>query len=194
MPQARSKPIRLWWIIAMVIFTVVYRVVSAKSDFLGNTTPLMALCFGGGLLLGLRFWWVPALLLIISDIALGLMFGAGLGAYTFLTIVCYTLAALAGGFVGEKSTDWSNLLFGTLTCSLLFYLAANTLSWASSAEYTKTLAGWVQSQTTGLPQYSPPAWAFLRNALIADTIWCLVAAPLFFWSKLVLPATSAARA
>jgi hypothetical protein len=42
--------------------------------------------------------------------------------------------------------------------------------------YEKSLAGWWQSQTTGVPGINPPAWMFLRNALIADSIWCAIAA------------------
>ena len=82
-------------------------------------------------------------------------------------------------------------MFGTLACSVLFYLGANTFSWAIGSGYAKTLAGWWQSQTVGLPGY-PPSILFLRNALIGDVFWCVLAAPLFFWEPARLPGREAA--
>jgi hypothetical protein len=55
--------------------------------------------------------------------------------------------------------------------------------------YPQTFAGWWQSQTTGLPHIYPPAWHFLRNAMIGDAVWCLLASPLFFWKSLRSPAS-----
>ena len=85
-----------------------------------------------------------------------------------------------GGLAGQSYRAWPMMWCGTLLASLMFYLIANTFAWSLSAGYAKTLAGWWQAQTTGLPQFSPPSWVFLRNALLADTFWCVVAGVLFF--------------
>ncbi|HRQ90083.1 MAG TPA: hypothetical protein PLA50_14890 [Bacteroidia bacterium] len=165
------------WTLALVALGACYRVAAPVFEFPVNTAPLMALSFGGAMLLGWRFWWVPVAALLASDLALGwLLPGSGIGGYTLMSALLYAGSAWLGGFVGSKKTSWPALWFGTLGCGVLFYLAANTYAWLLTPDYAKTLAGWWQSQTTGLPQFSPPAWFFLRNSLIADTLWCGIAA------------------
>lgn len=141
----------------------------------------MAVCFGGALLLGARFWWLPIVLLVGSDLFLGLTRGTGVGNYTLMSAGFYAVVAFVASRFGQWSgRTWPALWCGTLLASVGFYVFANTFSWMVSPEYAKSIAGWWQSQTTGLPQYSPQAWVFLRNALIADTIWCVIAGLLFF--------------
>lgn len=188
---------RLSWIASMLLLAIGYRIVTASSDsvHLANTAPLMAMSFGGGLLLGWRFCWIPALLLFSSDLFLGLSAGTGIGGYTFASAVIYTLVAAIGAWVGRRKqkgtrTSWWVLFGGTLSASLLFYVTSNTYAWAVSPLYEKSLAGWWQSQTVGIPGPYPPSLFFLKNALIGDTIWCLLAAPLFFWKPVLSPQTT----
>ena len=187
------KPTRIIW--GLVIFTVIYRIVAAQNPGLSNSSPTMALCFGGGLLLGKRFWWVPAVLILVSDFFVGLANGgSGVGTYTLLTMVIFCGAALLGSrFSGQTKNRWPIMWCGVLLSSVIFYGAANTFSWAIFPEYQKTLAGWWQSQTTGLPQFSPPSWVFLRNALIGDSVWCLCAGFLFFFRNRFFPEQVPAR-
>lgn len=186
------RPASRWlYIVSLLLLVVAYRLFAAGNySILANTAPVMAVCFGGGLLLGRGYWWVPALLMIGSDIVLGLasdVEGGGLGAHTLFTVIFFTVIAYAASQFGSLSSWWT-LLGGTLLSSVLFYLAANTYAWIGMAEvYPQTLAGWWQSQSIGLPGY-PPSWHFLRNALIGDAIWCLLASPLFFWKSLRSPA------
>lgn len=163
--------------IGLLLFvTVSYRVVSSHFDFLGNTAPLMAIAFGGALLLGARFWWIPVILLVASDLILGVWHGGGgIGRYTLMSAVFYLAVAWIGGRLGRSGRVWPVMWGGTLLCSLLFYVFANTFSWLVFAGYEKSIAGWWQAQTTGVPGVNPPAWMFLRNALIADSVWCALA-------------------
>ncbi len=178
---------RVSWIAALLILAIGYRIGIASSQGLWNTAPLMAMCLGGGLLLGWRFFWVPAVLVLVSDLFLGLSHGTGPGGYTLVSAAIYTLAALGGAAIGSRFRDggggrrWWLMLAGTWGASLAFYLLSNTYVWMMSPEYAKSLAGWWQSQTIGIPGPFPPSIYFLRNALIGDTIWCLMAAPLFLW-------------
>lgn len=167
----------------LVIFTVIYRVIASHFPALSNTSPTMALCFGGGLLLGRKFWWVPPVLILSSDFLIGIFRGSdsGVGWYTLMTVVLFTSASWLGARASRwNGSTWPMLWCGVLLSSVVFYAAANTFSWALFAGYEKSFAGWWQSQTTGLPQFSPQSWVFLRNALIGDTIWCLIAGLLFF--------------
>jgi hypothetical protein len=76
----------------------------------------------------------------------------------------------------------------------LFYFASNTLAWAHDPDYAKSLAGWWQANTVGLPGY-PPTWTFLRNALAGDMVFVvllwLVLDRAFLWGH--APARTAAR-
>src|SRR5690606_4764444 len=87
----------------------------------------------------------------------------------------YLATAWAGSVPGRTLQIWPAMWCGTLLCGVLFYAIANTFSWAVLPGYAKTFAGWWQSQTTGLPEFSPPSWVFLRNSLVADTVWCVLA-------------------
>lgn len=187
------RPASRWlYLVSLLLIVVAYRLFAADYPaLLGNTTPVMAMCFGGGLLLGRQFWWVPALLMIGSDIVLGLAGEHGPGLYTIFTVIFFTVIAFAASQFG-KGAGWMTMFGGTLLCSVLFYLAANTFSWIMSASgppafaYPQTLAGWWQAQTVGIPGFAP-SWTFLRNALVGDTVWCLLASPLFFWKGLRAP-------
>tara|TARA_R110002096_G_scaffold203478_4_gene388699 strand:- start:2575 stop:3132 length:558 start_codon:yes stop_codon:yes gene_type:complete len=169
---------------SLLLITVAYRLLASHYDFLGNTAPMMAIAFGGALLLGRRFWFVPVLMLVISDLILGLWHGSGgVGGYTLMSLAFYLAVAWLGGKAGQRDRIWPVMWFGTLSCSILFYVFANTYSWAMWGGYEKSLAGWWQSQTMGVPGINPPAWMFLRNAIIADSIWCGIAGLLFFLEK-----------
>lgn len=174
--ETRRAALSPLWVIALVLLGAGYRVAVPVFGLPWNTAPLMAMAFGGGMLLGTRFWWVPALVLVVGDLAIGLLFpGDGIATYTLISALVYLAAAWCGGVAGRKAPIWPAMWCGTLLCGVLFYLVANTFSWAVLPGYAKSLAGWWQSQTTGLPEFSPPAWVFLRNSLIADTLWCLLA-------------------
>jgi len=58
----------------------------------------------------------------------------------------------------------------------MFYCLTNTVSWIFDAGYPKTLAGFVQAQTVGLPVFggTTPTWMFLRNTAISDLFFTLV--------------------
>jgi len=179
-----NQSLRVIYIAALLLLTLFHRLFASQVEWLGNTSPLMAIAFGGGMLLGLRFWWVPALLLVASDVVLALAHGWGLGSHLLMTLPFYVAIALVGAKMHRQ--NWGTLVGGTLAASLLFYLVANTFAWATSPGYAHTFAGWVQSQTSGLPGF-PPSWTFLRNALLADMLWCISAAPVFFSKTLGLP-------
>jgi len=169
---------------SLLLITVAYRLLASHYDFLGNTAPLMAIAFGGALLMGSGFWFVPVLLLVVSDLVLGFWHGqGGVGGYTLMSMTFYLVVSWIGGRAGQREKIWPMMWMGTLSCSVLFYLFANTYSWLMWPGYEKSIAGWWQSQTIGVPGINPPAWMFLRNALIADSIWCALAGLLFFAEK-----------
>lgn len=190
-----SLPLSRWALIAtLVLITVSYRVIAAQVPALSNTSPLMAIAFGGAMLLGRKAWFLPLFLLVLSDLVLGWLVGTGWGAYTVMSALIYLIVGWAARQYAGSQHPRIALIGGTLLSGVFFYLIANTFSWALAPEYTKTLSGWWQSQTTGLPQYSPPSWFFLRQSLLADTVWCILAGWLFFRSTEPTAAKSSTEA
>lgn len=182
-PTTKNSPqLRSYIIWGVVAFTVIYRLIASQVPALSNSSPTMALCFGGGLLLGKKYWWVPAALVLVSDYLIGAINGGGgIGGYTILTAILFCGAAWLGSRVSQwNGKSWPTMWCGVLLCSVIFYLAANTYSWAMFPGYEKSFAGWWQSQTTGLPGFAP-SWMFLRNALLGDTVWCILAGVIFFF-------------
>lgn len=175
-----TKGLSIPLVLLLIVITVTYRIIAAEFEWLSNTAPLMAIAFGGALLMGPRFWWLPVMLLVVSDLALGFLNGTGVGGYTVLSLFFYLGVAGVAGALGRRGRAWPTMWCGTLLAGVLFYVVANTYSWAMWPGYEKSLAGWWQSQTLGVPGINPPAWMFLRNALIADSIWCVLAGILFF--------------
>ncbi len=82
------------------------------------------------------------------------------------------LSFLAIIFLGRQfsaKSSWLGLLGGGLIGALLFYVITNTAAWLQ-LDYPKTLLGWIQALTTGLPGY-PPVWEFFRNTLLSGGLF-----------------------
>lgn len=138
-----------------------------------NFSPLMAMAFCGGLFLpGVLAWIFPLAVLLVSNIGLNLALGYGVvGTGQVTAWACFAVAVGAGRWLARKGSfggwTFAGVILGN---ALLFYVVTNTVSWFSMAEYAHTAAGWLQAQTTGLPQY-PPTWTFLRNSLVSDFLF-----------------------
>lgn len=59
---------------------------------------------------------------------------------------------------------------GGFFAALMFYIFTNTGSWLTEPQYPKTLAGWWQALTVGLPGW-PPSWTFFRNTLLSGGLF-----------------------
>jgi hypothetical protein len=152
----------------LVVLTVAYRVATAYFDVLPNFAPLMALAFCVGIYTTRRIYWlIPLAALLLSDFLLNLHYGEPFFTwYLVVSYALYAVGATVGGWVRQRPA-WHYLAAGSLLCSVLFYLATNTVSWWTEPGYAKTVAGWVQALTVGLPGY-PQTWIFFRNTLLSD--------------------------
>jgi hypothetical protein len=84
------------------------------------------------------------------------------------TLAFVAIVALGRWF--RPGMSWWRLLGGGLLGALLFYLVTNTAAWLYDPAYPKTLAGWLQALTRGLPGY-PPTWSFFRNTLLSGGLF-----------------------
>jgi hypothetical protein len=113
----------------------------------------------------LPWWLVLAAMIGVDFLAQGEVILAHWG--TMLVIyACFATAALWGRRMGARASGFT-LISATLAGSLAFYFVTNTHAWWVSPEYAKTLSGWLQALSTGLPGF-PPTWTFLRNSLVSD--------------------------
>jgi uncharacterized protein DUF6580 len=166
----------------LIICAVVYRIVTGLAIISGTTglsnfAPMAAIALCSAAYLPARYrFTVPMIALVVSDIVLNLH-------YHFSLISPFVLShylgfALIGwfGFLLRDRAGFKTLLPASLVSSLIFYCLTNTVSWIFDPGYPKTLAGFVQAQTVGLPVYggTTPTWMFLRNTAISDLFFTLI--------------------
>ncbi len=158
------------FLIAAVVF---FRCTAAVLDdatlrAVANFSPLaaMALCSGA---LFPRKWAlaVPVAAQVVSDAVIHLLkphaFHAG---YSLLLLAC--CLALAGmGWALRQRPTLAKLLLASLGGSLFFYAVTNTAAFWYDPGYEKSMGGWLQALTTGVPGY-PPTWMFLLKSLAGD--------------------------
>ena len=161
--------------LALLLSAALYRIVALWDPGLVNFSPLMALAFCGAVYFrSARLWLVPFVALSLSDLYINHYYAAqmgyawdGVGAVT--RTACFA-AALGLGLIVARRKNWLNLFSGALGGSVLFYLATNTVSWATDAFYARTAAGWWQAMTVGHPEFAPTLF-FFRNTLVSDLLF-----------------------
>lgn len=166
----RTSLLALTLLLAGVFFRVIR--VDLAPETLPNFSPLMAAALCGALFIpGVLGLVVPVVALLVSDAVLNSHYGAPvISAQLLWTLPCYLIAVGIGWVLRERGAGLLPILGGTLAASLIFYLVTNTGSWLGLAAYPRSLSGWLQALTTGLPGY-PPTWTFLRNSLIGDLLF-----------------------
>ena len=135
-----------------------------------NFSAVYAMAFCAGLYFPIRFAWVLAGVLLASDIAMNVL-------YYHVEALSLWMLPIYGGYgaiyyLGRKFNPgirWLGLVGGGLAGAILFYLITNTASWLQ-LPYPKTLMGWVQALTTGLPNL-PHTWEFFRNTLLSGGLF-----------------------
>jgi hypothetical protein len=116
-------------------------------------------------------WWLPLATLMLSDIAMNVFHYkvAPLGLYMLPNYLGYAFLIGFGRAHSARSSRL-RLLGGGLIGAILFYLITNTASWIRDPYYEKTVAGWIQALTSGVPGY-PPTWTFFRNTLLSGGLF-----------------------
>ena len=161
----------LWGSLLLAVALLMHwvKMASPGLSLLPNFSPWLGLCFAGVALLGGHMpWWLAPLLLLVTQVAsLGL--GVALAGQGILMLVFHCLCAGLGRCLRGAVTPFRAVVH-TAGLSLLYYVLSNTLAWWQNPSYAQDLTGLIQAQTTGLPGF-PPAWMFLRNALLGDVFF-----------------------
>lgn len=116
-------------------------------------------------------WVLPLATIIVTDILLNVF------AYDVTVLdprlvtnwmILALFVVLAKWLARRRS--YGRVFLGTLFGALLFYLVSNSVSWMVNPAYTKTIAGWVQALTVGLPGF-PPTWVFGLKSLLGTGLF-----------------------
>jgi hypothetical protein len=97
------------------------------------------------------------------------LFSSGTLAFMAGNYAVYLLVIALGRKISHRAS-FLGLLGGGVLGAIVFYFLTNTLSWLLNPAYVKTLAGWLQSLTTGVPGY-PPTWTFFFNTLASTGLF-----------------------
>lgn len=166
--------------LALLIIVVAYRIASgfigsADYSWLHNFAPLAAVALCGAVYLPRRIAFaLPLTMLFLSDVVLN-VFHYHQPLLTVEIFPRYLALALiaAGGLSLRGKAGLGSLLAASVGGSLAFYVITNTGSWLYEPGYAKTLGGWIQALTSGLPGY-PTTWSFYRNTLLGDVFFTLL--------------------
>ena len=137
-----------------------------------NFSAAYALAFCGGLYFaGAMAWWLPLGALLATDICFNLFLyhEPVVSWYMLVKTLAFAGIVLLGRLFSPRM-NFFKLLGGGLLGAILFYLITNTASWLNDPGYAKTLAGWLQALTTGLPGY-PSTLEFFRNTLLSGGLF-----------------------
>lgn len=159
-----------------VIFLVVFALTRIPGLMPANFSAVYALLFCAGVYFrGRTAWWLPLLIMVVSDVALNFFYYhiPVLQAYAVVNYAAY-VALIALGRQFKPGMSWLGLLGGGVLGAVLFYLITNTAAWLfnpfHNPEYTKTLAGWIIALTQGTGGY-PETWQFFRNTLLSGGLF-----------------------
>ena len=130
-------------------------------------------------------WVLPLATIIVTDILLNL-FHYNMSVMVPELVVNWMILALfvvlAKWLARRRSYD--RVFLGTLIGALLFYLVSNTVSWMVNPAYAKTIVGWVQALTVGLPGF-PPTWLFGLKSLLGTGLFTGLFAGAMKWSEAI---------
>ena len=137
-----------------------------------NFSAAYALAFCAGVYFPRQLaWWLPMSALLATDVLMNVLYYHVAPVSLYMLVNYGTYVAIIG--IGKRFSaraSWLKLVSGSLVGALLFYLVTNTAAWLQNPEYAKTLAGWVQALTTGIPRF-PPTWMFFGKTLLSTGLF-----------------------
>lgn len=137
-----------------------------------NFSAIYALAFCAGVYFqGAMAWWLPLGALLATDTGLNVFYYHAPMLDGYMLVKTLAFAGLIGlGRLFSPRMNFLKLLGGGLFGVILFYFVTNTASWLNNPDYAKTLAGWIQALTTGVPNF-PSTWEFFRNTLLSGGLF-----------------------
>lgn len=149
---------KIFLAVSIVVLAAASRLV--KHPF--NFTPVAAMAIFAGCYLD-RKWAVilPLAAMFVSDYFIGF--------YDWPVMASVYAGIAAAFFIGRlisKRKKWYNIIAGSLSASIIFFIVTNFSVWAFFAWYPHTLAGLLNCFALALP--------FFRNTIMGDVIYTTV--------------------
>ena len=128
-------------------------------------------------------WVLPLATIIVTDVLLNLFHynEPALASELISNWMILGLFVVLAKWLAKRRS-YGRVFLGTLLGALLFYLVSNTVSWMVNPAYAKTIAGWVQALTVGLPGF-PPTWVFGLKSLLGTGLYTGLFAGAMKWSE-----------
>lgn len=180
---------RFLFITIAILLAAISRVLPHPFNF----TPIAAMAlFGGALLTDKRIAFIiPLLAMVISDLMLELISGAGWHNTILYVYVSFILITLMGIYIRNNAKAGS-IILASLISSLLFFLITNGGVWAAGG-FQFGLGGLVTTLLAGIPFYNNEIFgSFFFNTLAGDLFYCGILFGSFYFAKAKFPALARA--
>ena len=139
---------------AIVILLVIFAILTRFIPHPANFAAVGAVALFSGTYLNKKYaLWLPLVVMMISD------YFIGFHNLIFFTWGSFVLIGAIGLWV-RKNKNIQNVIFGTVTGSLLFFFITNSAVWAMTPLYAKNSQGLIECFVMALP--------FFRNTLLGD--------------------------
>jgi hypothetical protein len=158
-----------------VLLMIVFAITRWPGLMPPNFSAVYALVFCAGVYFRNRLgWWVPLVIMILTDVALNLFYYAprgwgGFQTYQVMNYLAYTGIFLLGRRF-KPSARFLSLVCGGLGGAVIFYVVTNTAAWLlnpfQNAEYSHSWESWLLAMTLGTGSW-PDTWTFFRNTLLS---------------------------
>lgn len=161
-----------WKKLLPLVFMVLFALSRIPGVLPFNFSAAYAIAFCGGVYFsGAMAWWLPLGTLAVTDILLNVFHYQQpvFSSYMLVKTLGFVGIVALGRLFSRNARSWK-LLGGSLLGAILFYLITNSASWLFDPGYAKTLLGWIQALTTGLPGL-PPTWTFLLKTLMSSALF-----------------------
>ncbi|MEE2615038.1 MAG: DUF6580 family putative transport protein [Verrucomicrobiota bacterium] len=128
-------------------------------------------------------WLLPLATIVFTDMLLN-SFAYGVSVMAPASISNWMILALFVVLAKwlARRRSYLRLFLGTLLGALLFYIVSNTVAWIANPGYAKTIVGWLQALTVGLPGL-PPTWWFGLKSLLGTGLFTGLFAGAMKWSE-----------
>lgn len=167
--------------VILLLISALYRLLpvflgytTVQPDWFFNFSPMAALILCGAACLPRRMAIIiPFASLLVTDCILNAHYGWPLVNAEFIAKTIAFAAVAAFGWQFRAQPRAKVLIPAALGASIFFYLVTNSVSWLCEPGYAKSIGGWAQALTTGLPNFQP-TWMFYRNQFVSDLVFSVL--------------------